>query len=115
MYGDPNKGSRANGFLNPKWPLAIRFSAKRQADIGASGTLLSSAGLIIAGGTLHVSCENVAYQAYPAWAWSLLPASAIRELAGLTAFAANILGALLFEPIHVQKQQLVVGTPHGVA
>ena len=70
MYGDPSKGSQANGFLNPKWPVAIRFSAKRQADIGASGTLLSSAGLITAGGTLHVSCENLAYQAYAAWAWS---------------------------------------------
>ena len=114
MYGDPNKGSRANGFLNPKWPVAIRFSAKRQADIGASGTLLSSTGLITAGGTLHVSCENVAYQPYAAWAWLLLPASAIRELRGLTAFAANILGTFLFEPSHAQKQPLVEGMPYGI-
>ena len=115
MYGDPSKGSQANGFLNPKWPVAIRFSAKRRADIGASGTLLSSARLITAGGTLRVSCENLAHQAYAAWAWSVLPASAILELTGLTAFAANILGTLLFEPSHAQKQPLVVGMPHGIA
>ena len=114
MYGDPNKGSGANGFLNPKWPVAISFSAKRQADIGAPGTLLSSTGLITAGGTVHVSCENVTYQAYPAWAWSLLPASAIHQLTGLTAFAADILGTFLFEPSHAQKQPLVVGMPYGI-
>jgi len=50
VYGDLSKGSQANRFLNPKWPLALRFSAKRRADIGASGTLLSSASLITAGG-----------------------------------------------------------------
>ena len=115
MYGDPSKGSQANGFLNPKWPVAIRFSAKRRADIGASGTLLSSARLITAGGTLRGSCENRAYQAYAAWAWSVLPASAIPELMGLSAFAANILGTFLFAPSHVRKQSLVVGMPDGIA
>jgi hypothetical protein len=43
----------------------------------------------------------------------VLPASAIRELTGLAAFAANILGTFLFEPSHAQKQPLVVG-PDGI-
>ena len=96
MYGDPSKGSQANRFPNSKWPSAIRFSAKRRADIAAFGTLLSSECLITARGTLRISCENLAHPAYTAWAWSVLLASAILGLAGLTAFAANILGALLF-------------------
>ena len=66
------------------------------------------------GGTLHVSCEILAYQAFAAWAWSVLPASAIREPTGLTAFAASILGTFLFEPSHTQKQPLVVGMPDGI-
>lgn len=61
------------------------------------------------GCTLRVSCEILAYQGYADWAWSVLPASAILELVGITAFAANIFGTFLFEPSHVQKQALVVG------
>jgi hypothetical protein len=41
--------------------------------------------------------------------------TAILELTGLSAFAANILGAFLFEPSHVQKQPLVVATLHAIA
>jgi uncharacterized protein involved in response to NO len=67
--------------------------------------------LLTTGCTLRVSCEVLAYQGYAAWAWPVLPVSAILELAGLTAFAANIFGTFLFEPSHVQKQPLMVGMP----
>jgi hypothetical protein len=43
------------------------------------------------------------------WAWSVLPVSALLELAGITTFAVNILGTFILEPSHVQKQDLVVG------
>jgi hypothetical protein len=63
---------------------------------------------------MRVSCE-IPYQAYAAWAWSVLPASANLVLPGLTAFAANLLGTFLFKPSHVEKQPLAVDTPHGIA
>jgi len=69
--------------------------------------------LLTIGCTLRVSCEVLAYQDYAAWAWSVLPVSAILELAGLTAFAVNIFGTFLFEPSHVQKQPVVVLAPHS--
>lgn len=67
--------------------------------------------LVTIGCALRVSCEVLAYQGYAAWAWSVLPSSAILELAGLSAFAANIFGTFLFEPSHVQRQPLVVPMP----
>jgi hypothetical protein len=67
--------------------------------------------LLTTGCTLRVSCEVLAYQGYAAWAWPVLPVSAILELVALTAFAANIFGTFLFEPSHVQKPPLVVGMP----
>ena len=66
-------------------------------------------------GTLRISCENLAHQAYTAWAWSVLPASANLVLTGLTAFAANILGTFLCEPSRVQKHPSVVGITYGMA
>jgi hypothetical protein len=77
--------------------------------------MFAALALVTAGCTLRVSCEILAYQDYVGWAWRVLPASAIFELAGLTAFAANIFGTFLFEPSHVQKQPLEVGMPHGTA
>ena len=68
-------------------------------------------GLLTIGCTLRVSCEVLAYQGYAAWAWSVLPVSAVLEMAGLTAFAVNIFGTFLFEPSHVQKQPVMVGLP----
>jgi len=70
-----------------------------------------SLALLTLGCTLRVSCEVLAYQGYAAWAWSVLPVSAVLELAGLTAFAVNIFGTFLFEPSHVQKQPLMVAMP----
>jgi hypothetical protein len=77
--------------------------------------MFAALALVTAGCALRVSCEILAYQEYAAWAWRLLPASAIAELAGLTAFAANIFATFLFEPSHVQKQSSAVGMPHGPA
>jgi uncharacterized protein involved in response to NO len=65
--------------------------------------------LLTIGCTLRVSSEVLAYQGYANWAWSVLPVSALLELAGITAFATNICGTFILEPSHVQKQPLVVG------
>jgi hypothetical protein len=65
--------------------------------------------LLTIGCTLRVSSEVLAYQGYANWAWSVLPVSAVLELAGIAAFAINISGTFILEPSHVQKQPLVVG------
>ena len=64
--------------------------------------------LLTLGCTLRVSSEVLAYQGYANWAWSVLPVSALLELAGITVFAINIFGTFILEPSHVQKQALVV-------
>jgi hypothetical protein len=64
--------------------------------------------LLTAGCLLRVFCEILAYQEYATWAWSVLPVSALLELAGVTAFAINIFGTFTLEPSHVQKEPLVV-------
>ncbi|MGA8143371.1 MAG: NnrS family protein [Candidatus Acidiferrales bacterium] len=76
-------------------------------------TKLMFAGLILvsAGCTLRVSFEVLAYQGYAGWAWSVLPISALAELAGLALYAINILGTFMLEPSHVQKQPLVIAMP----
>lgn len=71
--------------------------------------------LVTLGCTLRVSCEIIAYQGYGAWAWSVLPISALCELAGLTVYAINILGTFILEPSHAQKQPLVVGMPVNIS
>jgi uncharacterized protein involved in response to NO len=77
----------------------------------SSKLMFAGLALVTVGCALRVSCEVVAYQGYAAWAWSVLPISALFELAGLTVFAINILGTFVLEPSHVQKQPLVVGMP----
>ena len=76
-------------------------------------TKLMFAGLafVTLGCTLRVSCEVIAYQGYAVWAWSILPISALCELAGLTIYAINILGTFILEPSHAQKHPLIVGVP----
>jgi uncharacterized protein involved in response to NO len=74
------------------------------------GLLLLSVGCM-----LRVSCEVIAYQDYATWGWSVLPWSALLELAGLTAFAINILGTFLLQPSHVSNQPVVVGIPDLLA
>jgi hypothetical protein len=53
--------------------------------------------LISLGCTLRVGSEVIAYQHYAAWAWSVLPVSAILEMAAVTAFALNLVGTLVDE------------------
>ena len=71
--------------------------------------------LLSIGCTLRVSCEVLAYQGYAAWAWSVLPGSALLELSGLTAFAVNILGTFILQPSHVANQPVVLGIPEFLA
>ena len=81
-----------------------------------SSKLMFAALLLLSlGCTLRVFSEVLAYQGYAAWAWSVLPGSALLELAGLTAFAVNILGTFLLEPSHVSKQPVIVGIPEMLA
>jgi hypothetical protein len=65
--------------------------------------------LVAAGCALRVSCEILAYQNYVSWAWRVLPASAIAELAGLTAFAVNMFGTFVSEPNALSR--VIVGNP----
>jgi hypothetical protein len=76
-------------------------------------TKLMFAGLAIVtvGCALRVSCEIIAYQGYAEWAWSVLPTSALCELAGLTIFAINILATFILEPSHAHKEPMVVSVP----
>jgi uncharacterized protein involved in response to NO len=71
--------------------------------------------LLTTGCTLRVSCEVLAYQGYADWAWSVLPISALLELAGLTAFTLNIFGTFILEPSHAQKEPLIIGMPQGIS
>lgn len=71
--------------------------------------------LLSLGCTLRVFSEVLAYQGYAAWAWSVLPGSALLELAGLTAFAVNILGTFLLERSHVSNQPVIMGIPEMLA
>jgi uncharacterized protein involved in response to NO len=64
--------------------------------------------LLTLGCTLRVSCEVLAYQGYAGWAWSVLPASALLELAALTLFALNILATFVLQPSHAQAQPVIV-------
>lgn len=71
--------------------------------------------LLSLGCALRVFSEVLAYQGYAVWAWSVLPGSALLELAGLTAFAVNILGTFLLEPSHVSNQPVIMGIPEMLA
>jgi uncharacterized protein involved in response to NO len=53
--------------------------------------------LLTIGCTLRVTSEVLAYQGYANWTWSVLPVSAVLELAGITAFAVNILGTFVLQ------------------
>jgi uncharacterized protein involved in response to NO len=57
--------------------------------------------LLTAGCLLRVSAEVIAYQDYAAWAWSVLPVSAVLELAAMTAFAVNLFATFLLDPIAI--------------
>ena len=69
--------------------------------------MFAALALVTVGCTLRVSSEILAYQEYAAWAWSILPTSALLELGGLTLFAINLLGTFVLEPSHSQNQSLI--------
>ena len=57
--------------------------------------------LLMTGCTLRVTSEILAYQNYAAWAWNVLPISALIELAAVTLFAVNLIVTFLRPPIIV--------------
>lgn len=65
--------------------------------------------LLATGCVLRVSSEILAYQSYAAWAWDVLPLSAVFELLGITSFAVNIFGTFILEPSHAHRQSLILG------
>jgi hypothetical protein len=57
--------------------------------------------LLMTGCTLRVASEILAYQNYAAWAWNVLPVSALIELTAVTLFAVNLIVTFLRPPIVV--------------
>lgn len=57
--------------------------------------------LLMTGCTLRVTSEIIAYQNYAAWAWNVLPFSALIELTAVTLFAVNLILTFLRPPIVV--------------
>ncbi len=57
--------------------------------------------LLMTGCTLRVTSEILAYQNYAAWAWNVLPVSALIELAAVTLFAVNLFVTFLRRPVVV--------------
>jgi len=55
--------------------------------------------LLMLGCTLRVSSEIFAYQGYAAWAWSVLPISALIEMTAVTIFAVNLAWTFLRPPV----------------
>ena len=55
--------------------------------------------LLMTGCTLRVTSEILAYQNYAAWAWNVLPVSALIELAAVTLFAVNLFVTFLRPPV----------------
>jgi hypothetical protein len=73
-----------------------------------SAQLMLLALLLLAFGcTLRVTSEVLAYQDYANWAWRVLPASALLELAALTLFATNLLGTFVLQPSHAVREPMV--------
>ena len=57
--------------------------------------------LLMTGCTLRVVSEVLAYQDYAAWAWTVLPVSALIELTAVTLFAVNLIGTFIRPPVVV--------------
>jgi len=60
--------------------------------------MLAALVLLALGCTLRVSCEALAYQGFAAWAWALLPVSAVIELSAVLAFAVNLGATFIRQP-----------------
>ena len=67
--------------------------------------------LLTLGCTLRVSSEVLAYQGYAAWAWHVLPVSALTELTALSVFATNLLCTFLLQPSHAVNEPMMVSLP----
>ena len=67
--------------------------------------------LLTIGCTLRVSSEVLAYQGYAAWAWQVLPVSALTELTALSVFATNLLCTFLLQPSHAVNEPMTVSIP----
>jgi hypothetical protein len=70
--------------------------------------MLAGLVLLSAGCLLRTSSEVLAYQQYAAWAWSVLPVSAIVELAAVTTFAVNMAMTFLVGPRRQAEAGLAV-------
>lgn len=57
--------------------------------------------LLMGGCALRVPSEILAYQGYAAWAWNVLPISALMELTAVTLFAINLIFTFLRPPLVV--------------
>ena len=57
--------------------------------------------LLMTGCTLRVASEILAYQEYAAWAWNVLPVSALIELTAVTLFAINLIVTFIRPPVVV--------------
>ena len=57
--------------------------------------------LLMTGCTLRVASEIMAYQNYAAWAWKVLPISALIELTAVTLFTLNLIITFLRPPVVV--------------
>ncbi len=68
--------------------------------------------LLSFGCLLRVSCEVLAYQDFAAWAWKVLPVSALLELSGVTLFALNLVISFSRRPAHLLRQSSPVVAAH---
>ena len=57
--------------------------------------------LLMTGCTLRAASEILAYQDYAAWAWNVLPVSALIELTAVTLFAVNLIVTFIRPPVVV--------------
>jgi hypothetical protein len=57
--------------------------------------------LLMSGCTLRVASEILAYQDYAAWAWNILPVSALIELTAVALFAVNLIATFARPPVVV--------------
>jgi hypothetical protein len=57
--------------------------------------------LLPTGCTLRVTSEILAYQDYAAWAWTILPVSALIELTAVVLFAINLIVTFILPPVVV--------------
>ena len=64
--------------------------------------------LLMTGCTLRVASEILAYQDYAAWAWNVLPISALIELTAVTLFAVNLTVTFLRPPVVVTPINMTI-------